>query len=168
MAGSIWLLYSVIQWFSSILRPFRGRLSKLLLMEEIRIFFCLPGLFLTCDWWWLQAVGLLSLQQAGTGSESRVRSLWAQSSVKRLERNQIPQCKPPHQELPVTICSLLFSRESTDLFLSLRNHFHDQVYHWRKWIQGHILIVGHFKLLLVNTKNDSKKAVIHGSQNTMT
>lgn len=50
MAGSIWLLYSVIQWFSSILRPFRGRLSKLLLMEEMRIyFFCLPGLFLTCD-----------------------------------------------------------------------------------------------------------------------
>lgn len=40
-----------------------------------------------------------------------------------------PPFQAAHQELPFLICSFLPSEDNTGIFLSLKNHFHDQDYH---------------------------------------
>lgn len=146
------------------MRPFRGRLSNLFLrlcIEVTREAFCFPVPFLTCDWWWQQTVGRFLSSKLVLAARATSQEPWEQGALwKGWKWIKSSQYKQSHQELPVTICSLVCSWDNTDLVCLLRSHFHDQIYHWRKWI--HILTIGNVNTPMVNRKISSKIVVIHG------
>lgn len=138
MTGRDWIFYSFVQRYSTVffIWPFRARLSNLLLRlrtEVTRETFCLPGPFLTCNWWWQQTIALFLYSKLVLAARAKSQEPWEQGALWKGWKWIISsQYRRSHQELPVTIWFLVCSWDNTDVVCLSRNHFHDQIYHWRK------------------------------------
>lgn len=142
--------------------PSNGTVQLLFVLctEVRREALCFPGRFLSCSWQWQWAVGLFLYSELVLGGRAKSREPREQSSLwkgwKRIKSSQYPQS---HQELPVTICSLVCSWDNIDLVCLLKHHFHNRIYHWRKWI--HTLMAGNFNAPMVTMEISSRTVGTH-------
>lgn len=172
MTDRSWLLYLVIQQFLTVLLfssynppETLSNLLRRLCTEVTRETFCFPGPFLTCNWWWQQTTGLFLYSKLVLAVRARHKNPGSRVLSEKVGSESSPPNINDLIKNCLLKCVLWFAPGTTMSRFLLRNHFHDQIYHWRKWIQ--ILMVDNLNTPMVNTKISSKTVVIYGIKVTI-